>query len=858
MNKTQTFEDLDKLTNGLRDMSGLSDKEQKKTPERKKWREAMDALPKKEKKEYLDRAYQKSQEERIDKVGLLYQKEIRPNTSCIHFWLGEKVVREEKLFNEKQNIEERFSKKENSYNQNIGVPEIVDIDYSEVKNVIISKNGSALKPYKDGFLIVRDDNPKSYQHLELSDYTNNPKTEVKMFFHSLEFKGNTHYYLCSEDIEKVKKYKNNLNFYIVFKKAYKNKAFKITFKNNKYINYIFGLFDTKDDLYNNLKTLQLGLPSSLLTNYIEALGVLEQYEKGLDAERQDLINTKNLNGGSVVDFNKEKMLKTGYYFSVFSKFFGLITTISSVLKENKGGDFKDTILDNFTDLDLDNYKLLAKRLVEEMDRSEVTVKGTIPFIEKYITTERFKKDEKHYTVGREQLLKDLIDLIILYKYTEEGTSLPITGKINVEDATEIDCFYYWNYINLFNLINGCLDKKDFPLLLDEGKIFNENKFYKHVHEFSKSVTLSPFRNPNEALNLDPETKTQISEILKEAMEQTTGLLIPYNACVGLKDDPVFKYIRFIEYEKYIAIFAHDYNDRFISEMYVKGEDEFRYWLYNSGQIFDSKVAESSKLLYLKLASCIRDWKILIERDSSMSYQGHRIPSGVPSGKPRHMYLPRVTYKRSNSKEQKSREKVFFSENRKFNGERRAHRRKLQSGMKASKFQMLLASDANIYIPDGYTFVKKTDWGKIKKSKREIKYRTTSLNGLFYGSDHEIKKAKKIHELSPAGFEEKMEDYVDKKGWEVIKRNNYDGGIDIRAWKKFKNGTIKKLLVQCKHWKKPVGPDVIRELIGASKLEESEHKKVLMVITSSKFTFGAREAAAKENIELIDGDKLLGA
>ena len=30
----------------------------------------------------------------------------------------------------------------------------------------------------------------------------------------------------------------------------------------------------------------------------------------------------------------------------------------------------------------------------------------------------------------------------------------------------------------------------------------------------------------------------------------------------------------------------------------------------------------------------------------------------------------------------------------------------------------------------------------------------------------------------------------------------------------------------------------------------------MVITSSKFTFGAREAAEKENIELIDGDDLL--
>jgi len=155
-----------------------------------------------------------------------------------------------------------------------------------------------------------------------------------------------------------------------------------------------------------------------------------------------------------------------------------------------------------------------------------------------------------------------------------------------------------------------------------------------------------------------------------------------------------------------------------------------------------------------------------------------------------------------------------------------------------------------------TLFRKTDWGKIKKSKREIRYRTTSLNGLFYASDHEIQKVKNINELSPAGFEEKMEDYVDKKGWKVTKRNNYDGGIDIRAIKEFKDGTIKKLLVQCKHWKKPIGPDVIRELIGAAELEESEHEKVLMVITSSVFTIGARKAAEEKNIELIDGDDLL--
>ena len=39
------------------------------------------------------------------------------------------------------------------------------------------------------------------------------------------------------------------------------------------------------------------------------------------------------------------------------------------------------------------------------------------------------------------LTQNIFDLIVTYRHTEEGTSLLITGKIDVEKATEIDCFY---------------------------------------------------------------------------------------------------------------------------------------------------------------------------------------------------------------------------------------------------------------------------------------------------------------------------------------------------------------------------------------------------------------------------------
>lgn len=102
--------------------------------------------------------------------------------------------------------------------------------------------------------------------------------------------------------------------------------------------------------------------------------------------------------------------------------------------------------------------------------------------------------KKEGTADSLDLLKNMTNLIIAYHHTEEGTSLPITGKIDVENATDIDCFHYWNYISLFNLVNGCLDKKDFPLLLEEGKIFNDREFHQHVHEFKESIAKSPFQH----------------------------------------------------------------------------------------------------------------------------------------------------------------------------------------------------------------------------------------------------------------------------------------------------------------------------------------------------------------------------
>ena len=238
MTKIQRFEKLDKLVTGLRDISGLPDDEREKTPEHKKWRTAIDELSEEERKEYYARAYDAVKRERMEEDG---DNIIKPDTRIIFFWLGKKVVKEEKLLNEKESISRRIAdaKKDKQLAQNIGVPDLVDIDYSEIKDIPVAKHGGFLKPYKDGFLIVRDDNPKNYHYFDISNYVDVPQAEGKMIFHTACFNQDVHYYLRADHIKKMKPYKNNLNFYFVFKKAYKNKAYKISFKNNKYVTHIY-------------------------------------------------------------------------------------------------------------------------------------------------------------------------------------------------------------------------------------------------------------------------------------------------------------------------------------------------------------------------------------------------------------------------------------------------------------------------------------------------------------------------------------------------------------------------------------------------------------------------------------------
>ncbi len=76
----------------------------------------------------------------------------------------------------------------------------------------------------------------------------------------------------------------------------------------------------------------------------------------------------------------------------------------------------------------------------------------------------------------------------------------------------------------------------------------------------------------------------------------------------------------------------------------------------------------------------------------------------------------------------------------------------------------------------------------------------------------------------------------------------DGGVDVEAWR---DG--KRFLVQCKHWRsRPVGVDVVRELLGAVTAARAAGG---ILVTSGTFTEAALAFARGQPLELIDGARL---
>jgi hypothetical protein len=722
--------------------------------------------------------------------------------------------------------------------KNLWVPEIVDIDYSEYAKEKMYKGALFAKHYKDGILIVN--NPLKgnegvvfFEIAQTNDETSVPagKSVFNIFKESFCNYGQIDW--------NHKNFDEKVVVYIVQPQVSKSTAARLVFKNNIHMDKLLKYLRKADytaPIYNPPKGFEdFFIERTRNTEFIGTLKLTQNKKNGMT----DVI---------IEDHTKKDCLKTSCAvetLALYNEYYATSIDSNSRRKEPENLLEKPSFFEEIKRLDTFN-KIKTYYMQEifdyEKDIDIFDIAG-----EKDDATY-----EKRITI---HLKKVIVKAALLYHCVNKGLTFCDGRPINYEEKSKTDCLLFWYQVQPSELIFNVLNVNNFPLCMRNSTIVNDADPSDKMVVDELDVTLDYDGFMKEAYKHQKTFEFKNKHIIEEAMNSSLGYTMPYDGVFEILHDMVFSFIKFREYQDYITIVVSDDNERYFFEVFDKKQKDFKYFLWNNLKLNDNYSEDCIQDIYTKLATCIRDAKVLIERDSTMQYRGRRSPSNCKTNSVYHVYFPKVRYRRSSHAAQLKKEKDFFNESRKFSGTRRAHIRRLVSDQKPSKKQLLLAKRLDIWIPNGHTFVRESEWGS-NMTKREIRYRNTALNGVFYYDSSEMSEAQKINELGPLGFEEYCRERIKKLGYEVKTCQNYDGGIDIRAMKVLDNLDTEYLMVQCKHWKTPIPPNEMRAFKTACDEEHSDYKKVKMFITSSKFSPSAKELANKHNIIMVDGDDLI--
>ena len=735
-----------------------------------------------------------------------------------------------------------FFKKEQIPHVHLMLPRCEHVDYGEYSNTPKYTGNLFAKRYKDGILLVANDIGRDMWPgltLGISEFSDdNPLIRGKIVFtmvsrgssnpNNTQEIGFKNYGQIDWDNEC---FDDKMVLYILVPEMHKTLATKLVIRNNIRIKKLVDRF--RKDIAENGSIRPLA--SGKLKYFMESINASAHINKLMQA-----INKGEVQKDICDYMNKEELLKVSCEAA-------LMETTNFI---HSCGDmhFRYSywrLLNKYIDASFEDLKRLYFKYVYPFEGAiDMATMNNIP-------TNKLAPIHKIYC------RKLMIKFGLLYSHTNRGETLPNGKLIEARDKSLSDNILYWQRVDLFELFTGITNTKNYPLLMRDSQIVNDLDFWDEKVEAYFSFAM--IRRIEMKQNNSFGKKTfyfKDKHILEEIKNNQTGYLMPHDGVFELLHDLVFSAIKFRECKDFISMVIFDNQERYLIEVFDKKTWDFQYKLFDQLKFNENFSDQCMQEIYTKLATCIRDAKILIERDSSMQYQGRRKPYGSKTSSVYHVYFPRVRYRRNTDHGQVKREKSFFKESRQFSGTRRAHTRRLTTDSKPSKKQLLLAKRLDIYVPAGFTFVRESEWGH-NMTKREKIYRNTALNGLFYYDNREISEAEKIDQLSPAGFEEYCKEYMKKQGYSIKESNNYDGGIDIRAIKILDNEETLYAIVQCKHWQKPIPPGEMRDFITACNEEKSEFKKVKIFMSSGKFNPKARSLAQDHDIQIIDGDMLIG-
>jgi hypothetical protein len=335
-------------------------------------------------------------------------------------------------------------------------------------------------------------------------------------------------------------------------------------------------------------------------------------------------------------------------------------------------------------------------------------------------------------------------------------------------------------------------------------------------------------------------------LFEEAVANKRGT-IPRGAHVQLAFGP-FAHIEVSEFDP-IVLFTCRTDDNQILRIDCEPTKNFcSFSLPTSDVISEDRSIRIDAGIKLLLAAIIRDFWVVENREAVFDTQiarqrGTTSGQANDNGAPRIVYIPRVHYSPKSDSERCAAALDH--------AERRAHfvQGHVRRSNTASKYQIDLAIRYGISVPTGYTFVRPHERGK---TKRDVIYRSRSALQSLYTAFVE-------GPTTPSRwfqFERDVHKLMDSLGFTVehiASAKRGDNGVDVFATKGTGLEEV-QWIIQCKCWKaaRKIYPSTVRELIGV--LSGYPRGVRGMIVTTSSFSSGARQAADAADIRLMDGSE----
>jgi Restriction endonuclease len=180
---------------------------------------------------------------------------------------------------------------------------------------------------------------------------------------------------------------------------------------------------------------------------------------------------------------------------------------------------------------------------------------------------------------------------------------------------------------------------------------------------------------------------------------------------------------------------------------------------------------------------------------------------------------------------------------------------LRRAVHASAGQRFLAQRYGVEVPEGFTFVRPHARGTDVEEARIRTYRSRSASRMLF---QELAEAPEGTRPAWFEFERDCARLLQARGMRVVHQaatRDGDGGVDLFAVDQQGGAWV----VQCKCWSpsRPVGPDVVRELVGATAAAARGSDKPVrgMIITTSRLTSGAVSEALANQFTWLDAQAL---